>query len=81
MCDRYSLVQVRCTASDPFVTMLIRHSAMYIGAYYCKIACNSVSNLVMRVSLVVLMSFPQICIVCCEAYLGCDVGASLVMLV
>ena len=53
---------------------------MYIGASY-KIACNSVSNLVMRVSLVVLMSFPQICIACGEAYFGCDAGVPWVMLV
>ena len=45
---------------------------MSIGAS-CKIACNSVSNLVMRVLLVVLMFFPQIHLYC-KAYLGCDVG-------
>ena len=61
--------------------MLIWYPAMYIGAYYCKIACNSVSNLVMRISLVILMSFPQICIACGEAYFGCDAGVPWVMLV
>ena len=68
LCRQYTMrnrcrslpIQVRCTASDLSVTMLICHPTMYIGAYYRKIACNSVSNLVMRVSLVVLMSFPQI---------------------